>query len=156
VGGLDTFSVFVGTGPLMASGLLRGARGIVPSVGNLAPSLCRQLFDCASKGDSERTEALNRRFMELAQVYQKGRTLNQSIVALKGAMSCLGLCGPAVFPPLTPVTAEERAALGAELARLEMPVLNARAEEIATPAFADNGRPGHPRGRKFSAGAHKS
>lgn len=118
VGGLTSFSVFVGTGPLMASGLLRGARGIVPSVGNLAPALCRALYDCASRGDKEGTEVLNHRFLELAQVYQKGRTLGQSLAALKGAMTCLGLCGPQVFAPLKPVTAAEQRELAAALSRL--------------------------------------
>jgi 4-hydroxy-tetrahydrodipicolinate synthase len=118
VGGLNSFSVFVGTGPLMASGLLRGARGIVPSVGNLAPGLCRALYDCASRGDKEGTEVLNHKFLELAQVYQKGRTLGESLAALKGAMACLGLCGPQVFAPLKPVSPAERRELGAALSRL--------------------------------------
>ena len=121
VGGLTSFSVFVGTAPLMASGLLRGARGIVPSVGNLAPGLCRELYDCASRGDKEGTEALNGKFLELAQVYQRGRTLGQSLAALKGAMAHLGLCGPDVFPPLKPVSAAQRKELGAELSRLGLP-----------------------------------
>jgi len=132
VGGLESFSVFVGTGPLMASGLLRGARGIVPSVGNLDPRLCRQLYDCATQGDNDGTESLNRRFMELAQVYQKGRTLDQSIAALKGSMACLGLCGPGVFPPITTTTPAERVMLAAELLRLGLPVLNGGGNEPAT------------------------
>jgi len=126
VGGLTSFSVFVGTAPLMASGLLRGARGIVPSVGNIAPGLCRELYDRASRGDKEGTEALNRRFLELAQVYQRGRTLGQSLAALKGAMAYLGLCGPDVFPPLKPVSAAQRKELGAELSRLGLSALNSR------------------------------
>ena len=53
------FSVFVGTGPLMASGLLQGADGIVPSVGNLAPSVCRELYDCATNGHRHHAEVLH-------------------------------------------------------------------------------------------------
>jgi dihydrodipicolinate synthase/N-acetylneuraminate lyase len=140
VGGEESFSVFVGTGALMASGLLRGARGIVPSVGNLDPGLCRRLYDCAVHGDSQGTQSLHRRFMELAQVYQKGRTLEQSLAALKGAMACLGLCGPDVFLPLKPVNAAERAALAAELARLGLPVRDAHTDESRASVRADNGR----------------
>jgi len=151
VGGLESFSFFVGTGPLMADGLLRGARGIVPSVGNLAPVLCRELYDSAVKGDGECTATLNRRFMELAQVYQKGRTLMQSLTALKGAMSCLGLCGPHVFPPLKATTAADRVALAAELARLGIPSYNSAAHEPATPARCDHGRPRRGRTRSASA-----
>lgn len=118
VGDLESFSVFVGSGPLMADGLLRGASGIVPSVGNLVPRLCRQLYDSASAGDRAQTRRLNDRFLQVARVYQQGRTLGESLAALKGAMSALGLCGPHVFPPLQPVPAAERARLAAELARL--------------------------------------
>ena len=139
VGGQESFSVFVGSGALMASGLLRGARGIVPSVGNLAPALCRRLYDCAVQADSQGTEALHRRFMDLAQVYQKGRTLEQSLAALKGAMACLGLCGPDVFPPLTPTSAAERAALAAELARLGLPELGAHADQYPASVRAEHG-----------------
>ena len=141
IGRLDSFSFFVGTGPLMANGLMRGARGIVPSVGNIAPALCRELYDSATRGDSKRTATLNRRFLELAQVYQKGRTLMESLGALKGAMSCLGLCGPHVFPPLSPIAPGERVMLAAELARLGIPSYDSPADEDATSRRPDHGRP---------------
>ena len=133
---MESFSVFVGTGPLMASGLLRGARGIVPSAGNLDPGLCRQLYDCAASRDREGTESLNRRLMALAGVYQKGRSLGQSLAALKGAMASLELCGPDVFPPLTPVSAAQCRALGAELDRLGLPVLGSHRNKDTTTNYA--------------------
>jgi hypothetical protein len=37
---------------------------------------------------------------DVAAVYQKGRTLNESLAALKAAVSCRGLCAPDVLPPL--------------------------------------------------------
>lgn len=139
--GLESFSFFVGTGALMAEGLLRGARGIVPSLGNLAPRLCRELYDSAVAGDRVRTEALNRRFLELAQIYQKDRTLMQSLAALKGAMSCLGLCGADMFPPLAAVSPAERQKIAAELALLGFSNYNAAADEHATLPRTDDGRP---------------
>ena len=36
----------------------------------------------------------------VAALYQKGRTLNESLAVLKAAMSCRGLCTPQVLPPL--------------------------------------------------------
>jgi 4-hydroxy-tetrahydrodipicolinate synthase len=136
LGGQDTFSVLVGTGPLMAKGLLAGADGIVPSVGNLAPALCRQLYDVARTGKANEAERVHRRLMELSQVYQNGRTLDQSLAALKAAMGWLGLCGPAVFPPLQPLDRREQLGLRSELARLGLPV-----HDLNTDDYQANYRP---------------
>lgn len=151
LGGQDSFSVFVGTGPLMAKGLLLGADGIVPSVGNLAPSLCRQFFDSVKNGDAHQTQSLHDRLMELANVYQKGRTLEQSLAALKGAMTWLGLCGPDVFPPLKPTDATDRMTLYAELLRLGVPVPNPLLDEQQTNYRPHDGRPGGSRARALPA-----
>jgi 4-hydroxy-tetrahydrodipicolinate synthase len=142
LGGRESFSVFVGTAPLMAKGLLQGADGIVPSVGNLAPALCRQLYDSTAHNDAQKTEAIHRRLMELSGVYQKGRTLGQSLAALKGAMAGFGLCGPDVFPPLKPTTASEQLALCSQLAKLGVSVQNVRPDEQQTNYRPHDGRPG--------------
>jgi len=47
-GNRPDFAIFVGVGALMEKGLKLGAVGIVPSVGNLIPDVCRNL--CASAG----------------------------------------------------------------------------------------------------------
>lgn len=140
LGGKDTFSVLVGTGPLMAKGLLAGADGIVPSVGNLAPALCRQLYDVARAGNAAETGRVHQRLMELSRVYQSGRTLDQSLAALKAAMGWLGLCGPDVFPPLQALSMRERLELRAELARLGLPV-----HDLKTDDHQANYRPHHGR-----------
>jgi 2-dehydro-3-deoxy-D-pentonate aldolase len=113
----ESFSVFVGTSPLMAKGLLQGADGIVPSAGNLAPTLCRRFFDSIAKGDLGKTELLHKQLMDTANLFQKGRTLEQSIATLKGAMSLMGFCGADVFPPLKKLTATEQAALETEMSQ---------------------------------------
>ena len=118
LGGREGFSIFVGTGALMAKGLLLGADGIVPSVGNLVPSLCRRLYDCATNGGGNEVETIHRQLMDVSSLYQNGRTLGQSLAALKGAMTWLGLCGPDVFPPLKPTTAAERAVIRDGMQRL--------------------------------------
>ena len=141
LGGQDSFSVFVGTGPLMATGLLQGADGIVPSVGNLVPALCRQFYDSVTHGDAGRTELLHGQLMEFSNIYQKGRSLGQSLAALKGAMSLLGLCGPDVFPPLGLTTPEERLKLRDELIRLGVPIRDANLDEQQTNHRPDDGRP---------------
>ena len=120
MGGRTDFSVFVGTGALMAEGLLLGADGIVPSVGNLSPELCRELFDAAQAKDEARLARAQIRFQEVSTLYQRGRTLGQSLAALKAVMACIGLCGGGVLSPLQPAGAAERAELRAELARLDL------------------------------------
>lgn len=108
LGDKKDFAVFIGTGPLMGQGLLLGAEGIVPSVGNLAPALCRALYDAARAGDAARTNALHERLMAVSAIYQRGRTLPQSLAALKAALAWLGLCGPDMLPPLTALPERER------------------------------------------------
>jgi 4-hydroxy-tetrahydrodipicolinate synthase len=156
LGGKETFSVFVGTGPLMAVGLLQGADGIVPSAGNLVPTLCRQLYDSALAGDRSQTELLHGRLMEISSVYQKGRTLGQSLSALKGAMTCLGLCGLGVFAPLQPIEDPEKLALRTELIRLGVPVRDVHPNEDQTSSWTDHGRSGGSRPRALPADPRQS
>lgn len=118
-GGRDDFSIFVGVGALMAHGLELGADGIVPSSGNLIPAECQGQVEAARRGDLEAVRASAARQAEVASIYQKGRTLGQSLAALKGLTRHLGLTGSAVFPPLLPLADDELAAIGAELDRLK-------------------------------------
>jgi 4-hydroxy-tetrahydrodipicolinate synthase len=90
LGGQNSFSVFVGVGALMAKGLLQGADGIVPSVGNLVPGLCRKFYDSVREGDAKATGLLHERLMAISATYQSGRNLGESLAALKAAMSWLG------------------------------------------------------------------
>jgi dihydrodipicolinate synthase/N-acetylneuraminate lyase len=114
-GGRDDFSIFIGVGALMTKMLLRGADGIVPSVGNLVPRLCRELCESADAGDGSKAEQLGKRMMEVATLYQRGRTLGQSLAALKAAMSFYGLCSPMVLSPLLPLTQKEQDAIFQEM-----------------------------------------
>jgi 4-hydroxy-tetrahydrodipicolinate synthase len=100
-----------GASVLAAQGLALGADGVVPSQGNLTPVLCRALFDRAVKGDRELAEAHQRRMDALTRLFVEGRSLAQSLGALKALMGVLGLCGPDVLPPLRPLPPEEREAL---------------------------------------------
>ncbi len=117
-GDVPGFSVFIGAGSFMGEGLRLGAAGIVPSVGNLVPGLCVQMCARAAAGDWAEVEELARRTMRVAQLYQRNRTLGQSLAALKAALAELGLCRPHVLPPLVDCTTEERAAIRAEMETL--------------------------------------
>lgn len=97
------FSIFVGVGVLMASGLRQGAHGIVPSVGNLVPDTCQQSCDAAQRGDWAAAEAATMRMNAVAALYQKGRTLGQSLAALKAVLHLKGICSRHMLSPLLPV-----------------------------------------------------
>jgi 4-hydroxy-tetrahydrodipicolinate synthase len=119
-GGRSDFSIFIGVGALMAQGLKSGADGIVPSVGNLIPQDCQQQIAAARRQDWGTVDALAARQAKVAAVYQKGRTLAQSLAALKGLLHHRGICSPHVFPPLLPMAAAELEALRVELAELNL------------------------------------
>ena len=119
-GGRKDFSIFIGVGALMAQGLKSGADGIVPSMGNLIPKDCQQQVEAGRRQDWAAVDALAVRQAEVGAVYQKGRTLPQSLAALKGLLHHRGLCSPHVFPPLLPMSAAELESLGGELAALNL------------------------------------
>jgi dihydrodipicolinate synthase/N-acetylneuraminate lyase len=124
-GGRPDFAIFVGVGALMEKGLKLGAHGIVPSVGNLIPEVCQHLCAAARRGDWLAAGEHFSRMNTVAALYQKGRTLNDSLSALKAAMSCRGLCAPHVLPPLRPVSETELLSLRNQMSELHL--LNGKA-----------------------------
>ena len=119
-GGKPDFAVFVGVGALMEAGLKLGADGIVPSVGNLIPEICQQMCSAAHNGDWLRAEQLYGRMNAVSALYQKGRNLNESLAALKAALHCRGVCGPAVLPPLRKVSAAELEKIRGQMQELRL------------------------------------
>ena len=114
------FSIFIGVGTFMAKGLKLGANGIVPSVGNLIPDVCHQLCASAPDGDGAESDRHAERMAAVAALYQKNRTLGQSLAALKAALQLQGLCSSHVFPPLLPLTEPELETMRAEMRQLHL------------------------------------
>ncbi|HTR42565.1 MAG TPA: dihydrodipicolinate synthase family protein [Pseudomonadales bacterium] len=119
-GGKKDFSVFVGVGAQMENGLKLGADGIVPSVGNLIPDVCHQLCVSAKSGDWKKAGDHFSRMSTVSALYQNGRTLNESLAALKAAMHCRGLCAPFVLPPLRPLSPAQLDKLRSEMEHLHL------------------------------------
>ncbi len=119
-GGRKHFSIFIGVGALMEQGLRQGADGIVPSVGNLIPETCGQLFATACRGDWAEAQNLFSRMNTVAALYQKGRTLDESLSVLKAALSMRGICTPHVFPPLKPLKGPQLEKLRGEMERMHL------------------------------------
>lgn len=114
------FSYFVGWGTQLAHGLLLGSNGIVPSSANVAPGLCKKLYDTAVAGKAELAADLQIQHDRISQVYQKNRTLGQSLAALKTMMAFLGLCQPHVLPPLTQLSEVDQKTIAAAMDRIEL------------------------------------
>ena len=106
--GREDFSYFTGFAKLSASSLRKGADGIIPSTGNFIPKMFKQLYDYALQGNWDEAERLQFETGEIAKIYQEGRTLGQSLPALKTMMSVLGLCEPYSILPLTTPSLEEQ------------------------------------------------
>ena len=119
-GGRPGFSIFIGVGALMEKGLKLGAHGIVPSVGNLIPEVCQNLCAAAWRGDWPAANNYFSRMNAVAALYQKGRTLDESLSVLKAAVSCRGLCAPHVLPPLRALSETELIALRIQMSQLNL------------------------------------
>jgi len=103
------FSFFCGWGAQGAGSLELGADGIVPSTGNIVPELYRKLYQSAMIGDFQKAAKYQLETDEVADIYQKGRTLGESLAALKVLMNSKELCGTTMMPPLTKLSDEEEA-----------------------------------------------
>lgn len=105
--GREDFCYFCGWAAQSAHSLELGGDGIVPSTGNYVPEMFQQLYEAAVNGDMQTANRLQDETNEIAKIYQKDRTLGQSLAALKVMMGTKGLCGPDMLMPLTRLTSEE-------------------------------------------------
>lgn len=122
LGGRPGFSIFMGSSVLSVAALRRGYDGLVPSSGNLVPELWRTLEDAAAEGRWSDAEAMQKRLDAYTRVFQRERTLGQSLGALKAAMSTLGLCTPALLPPLLSLDEATCTAIATEIESLAGPM----------------------------------
>ncbi|HXK61548.1 MAG TPA: dihydrodipicolinate synthase family protein [Acidobacteriota bacterium] len=118
--GRDDFSFLVGWARQSAYALARGARGIVPSTGNIVPGLYNRLWQAAVNGSPEKAQEYQDLTDHISELYQKERTLAGSLAALKVILSELGLCEEHVLPPLVPVTDLERQSIVEGVTRLNL------------------------------------
>jgi len=101
------FSHLLGWAAKSAYALLHGSDGLVPSTGNIAPSIYEGMYQAITDGSAEKAFHYQRQSDLLGDLYQKGRTLGESLWALKVLMQSVGLCEPYVMPPLQGSSAKE-------------------------------------------------
>ena len=95
------FSYFCGWGAQSFGSMQHGADGIVPSTGNIVPEMYGKLYSAALKGDWTECEKWQETTDNVAVIYQKDRTLGESLAALKVLMNGVGICNTTMMPPLT-------------------------------------------------------
>lgn len=95
------FSYFCGWGAQSFGSLQLGADGIVPSTGNIVPEMYSKLMDAAQSQKWDECAYWQTETDKVATVYQKDKTLGQSLAALKVLMHTKGICNKTMMSPLT-------------------------------------------------------
>lgn len=103
----EDFCYFAGWAAQSAQTLLKGGDGIIPSTGNFAPGLYNELYNAAIQGNAEKAYELQKMSDAFGNVYQGGKTLGESLWALKVLMKKEGLCDTFMMPPLHQLSNEE-------------------------------------------------
>jgi dihydrodipicolinate synthase/N-acetylneuraminate lyase len=98
--GRSDFSHFLGWAARSGEALLNGGDGLVPSTANFAPAIYSEMEKAVLAGDKERVMWCQQESDRLGNVYQSGRSLGESLAALKLIMHKEGLCQPYMMPPL--------------------------------------------------------
>jgi 2-dehydro-3-deoxy-D-pentonate aldolase len=117
-GGRADFSLFMGIAAHSIPALRLGFDGLVPSSGNLYPERWSALYNSARSGDWAAAEKLQTQLDTLGAIFQRNRTLGQSLAALKAGCGLRGLCGPDMVPPLLPLSPADQESVRAELRQL--------------------------------------
>jgi 4-hydroxy-tetrahydrodipicolinate synthase len=94
------FSVYSGDDPTAVALMLCGGRGNVSVTANIAPRLMHELCVAAVAGDAKRAMEIQFRLMPL----HRNLFVEANPIPLKWAMARMGLCGPALRLPMTPLS----------------------------------------------------
>ncbi len=105
------FSIYSGDDGTAVALMLLGGHGNVSVTANVAPRLMRDLCVAAMAGDVTQARSLHFRLLSL----HKQLFCEPSPAPTKWAMSRLGHCRPEVRLPITPLTADGQALVGAAL-----------------------------------------
>ena len=109
--GRPNFAIFMGVAKNAVRALQSGFDGAVPSSGNIAPALWRDLYAHAHAGEWPQAAALQGRLDAISEIVQRDRSLAQSLAALKTVLAAQGFCTPTVLPPLLALNPSEGEAL---------------------------------------------
>lgn len=98
--GRRDFGHFLGWAAKSVIGLIAGSDGLIPSTGNLVPEIYARMYAAAQDGNFKEAYAMQLLSDQYGDVYQKDKSLGESLWALKLLMQTKGLCEAVVMPPL--------------------------------------------------------
>lgn len=102
------WSVFVGPEHLLVESVQRGGDGGVNGGANFYPQLFVELFQAVKTGDAARAEKLQRRLLQLGQIYSVGRHASAVVKGMKCACALLGICEDHMAEPFDRFREPER------------------------------------------------
>ncbi len=105
------FAVYSGDDPTAVALMLCGGQGNVSVTANVAPRLMKDLCDAAIAGDAKRAMALQLKLMPLHQ----NLFVEANPIPVKWAAARMGLCGPTLRLPMTPLSASNEPKVEAAL-----------------------------------------
>lgn len=112
-GSIDVFS---GDDLTAASWMLAGAKGNISASANVAAKLMAKMCDCALDGDQSATLRLHEQLMPLHELL----FIETNPIAIKWAVSQMGLVNDEIRLPLTPLSEEHRQPLEKIMKNLEL------------------------------------
>ncbi len=96
----EDFGHFLGWAAKSAEALIGGSDGLIPSTGNLMPEIYDEMVKAVDAGDHAKAFEMQKLSDVYGNLYQSGKTLGESLWALKVLMQSKGLCEDVVMPPL--------------------------------------------------------
>lgn len=93
------FSIYSGDDPTAVALMLCGGHGNVSVTANVAPRLMHQLCEAAIRGDARAAMDIQNRLLPL----HKQLFVEANPIPVKWAMTRMGLCGPTLRLPMTPL-----------------------------------------------------
>ncbi len=105
------FSVYSGDDPTAVALMLCGGKGNVSVTANIAPRLMHELCVAALSGNIQRALQIQFQLMPV----HKHLFVEANPIPLKWAMARMGLCGPTMRLPLTPLSAQHQPTVEAAL-----------------------------------------
>jgi len=97
----EGFAVYSGDDPTAVALMLCGGQGNISVTANIAPKLMHQLCMAAVAGDAKRAMELQMKLLPL----HKYLFVEANPIPVKWAMARMGLCGPTLRLPMTPLEA---------------------------------------------------
>lgn len=102
------FGHFLGWAAKSAEALIGGSDGLIPSTGNLVQWIYADMLKAVNTGDVAKAYKMQLLSDAYGNVYQAGKTLGESLWALKALMQYKGICSETVMPPLQGISEEEK------------------------------------------------